>query len=124
MDWIIFYGDGRTFDSTQGAPGDADPHDIACIVVPDPEVGRIIMYGWDWYIFKSGDESEWSGHDIHGVTDQWKHFPTLIEACVQGRCYATPRFKAVYRRAVSYGDLMVKNGWTKDEAKLREILEA
>lgn len=124
MEWIIFYGDGTTFDSTQGNPEDAERYDICCIVLPDPDCGRMILYGWDWYMFKDGAESEWSGHDIHGLVDQLLHDQKrLIRAVAQGRCYATVRFKDIYRRAVSYGDLMVKCGWKKDEANLRRILE-
>lgn len=123
MDWIIFYGDGSTFDSTQGEPADAPTYDICCMAVPDQDVGRIVLYGWDWYIYKEGKYPEWSGHDIHGFIDQLLHNFKDIRAVVQGRCYATRQFKDIYQRAVEYGNLMVKNGWKKDEKALRAILE-
>lgn len=57
-------------------------HGVICVVQPDPEVGRSVVDGNDWYYCKNGI---WFGADTHGILDQMVHFAEQIDCVLQGR---------------------------------------
>lgn len=69
LNWRIYYDDGSTFDSSDGAPEDAPAFGVQCIVERDPDVGRIILADDDWYYFdvKWG---RWLKSDLYGMLDK------------------------------------------------------
>jgi len=48
-EWRIYYADGSTFDSTQGAPADAPSFGVQAIVQRDKYYGRRILRMVDYY---------------------------------------------------------------------------
>lgn len=68
-DWRIYYDDGSTFDSLQGAPDEAPPRGFICAVGYDETGTRYIMNGWDHYSYDK-ESSQWWGCDIHGLIDR------------------------------------------------------
>lgn len=113
MDWRIYYGDGSTFDSTQGEPEDAPAFDFQCVVQPDPRVGRTVMAGWDWYYYRV-DIGEWWGSDIHGLLDLLLHrFP--IKAVCQGRHSYNPVYTEIIKKASEDPDFEPKSGRVEKE---------
>lgn len=84
--WKIFYSDGSTYSSEQGSPESAPSHGIICIAQPDPDRGRNLMHGWDWYYYNDteGNGPMWWGCDIHGLLDRLLH-RLSVRALLQGR---------------------------------------
>jgi len=66
--WRIFYDDGSTFSSDDGAPHEAPPTGFICAVGRDESGRRYIMHGWDFYRFDEAS-GQWWGHDVFGVVD-------------------------------------------------------
>ena len=79
MLWRIYYGDGTTFDSTQGADN-APALNVQAIVQRDPSphgVGRFVIHGGgqrpnrapiDYYCYDS-EQGIWQGCDFFGLWD-------------------------------------------------------
>jgi len=78
--WRIYYGDGSTFDSEQGAPDKAPGLNVQAIVQRDPSphgVGRFVIHGGgqrpnrapiDYYCYDS-EQGIWQGCDLFGLWD-------------------------------------------------------
>jgi hypothetical protein len=64
--WRIYYSDGSTFSSEDGAPEDAPGWGVVVIPQTDQDVGRMMMAHWDHYCWH---EDQWWGHDIVGLLD-------------------------------------------------------
>ena len=66
--WRIYYGDGDTFDSSQGDPKDAPAFNVQACVSRDisPHRERFVAHKFDYYWFEDG---EWFGGDIFGLFD-------------------------------------------------------
>lgn len=84
--WRIYYSDGTTISNKESTPEEVNPFGIVCIVQKDPERGRNIMHGWDWYYYNSseGTAPMWWGCDLHGLLDRMLH-RLPVEALLQGR---------------------------------------
>lgn len=63
LNWRIYYGDGSTFSSADGAPQDAPALNVQVIVQRDPDVGRALVSGHHYYWFH---DSEWYGGNDAG----------------------------------------------------------
>lgn len=112
VEWRIYYGDESTFDSTQGDPEDAPSHGVVCIVMNDPDVGRLILKSWDWYYFKRSDEKGdwgWYGADIYGMLDWFMSEPRICSSLKMGRTFANPRYQAVCNAALEDTDFQLKS---------------
>jgi len=98
--WRIFYSDGSTFSHDEGAPEDAPAFGIVCIVQPDPDRGRNIMHGWDWYYFNDGEGRApmWWGCDVHGLHDRLLHRLPVRAVCL-GRTVANNVWQEMMHRA-------------------------
>lgn len=108
MIWRIFYADGSTFDSTQGAPDDAPGYGVEVIVQPDPtpgvgNVGYVVLAGYDWYARHTVDE-EWFG--VAGDASIWDlilHREPIVGVC-QGRRMSRARYHALLDDAARWAD--------------------
>lgn len=118
MQWRIYYGDGSTFDSSQGSPLDAPPLDVQIIVVADDQVGRQLLHLWDWYYWDHRD-NQWCGADIYGLLDQllWNH----VSAVKQGRTLPQSEFDAIKATALADRDFTPKSGDKKNEARKGQV---
>lgn len=65
-EWKIFYGDGSTFSSAQGAPHEAPSELFVCAVGYDERGRRYIMHGWDFYYWDR-DVDQWWGMNLPGL---------------------------------------------------------
>lgn len=58
--WKIYYGNGNTFSDKDGSPWWSPKIDVQVIAVKDPEVGRRLIFGQSYYIYK---DDGWLGVD-------------------------------------------------------------
>lgn len=98
--WKIYYSDGSTFTSEEGSAEEAPSFGIICIVQPDPERGRNIMHGWDWYYYNDteGTAPMWWGCDLHGLLDRLLH-RLSVRAVLQGRTVSNDVWQAITSKA-------------------------
>lgn len=104
--WRIFYADGSTFDSAQGAPEDTPGHGVEVIVQPDPtpgvgNVGYICLAGYDWYAWHTVDK-EWFG--VAGDTSIWDlilHREPIVGICM-GRRVSRARYHELLGEAAAW----------------------
>lgn len=66
MKWKIYYGDGSTFSSNDGSPGEAPITNVQVIVQPGKASGRYWQTQSDYYVFWY---DRWVGTDVAGVLD-------------------------------------------------------
>ena len=114
IEWRIYYGDGSTFDSSQGPPEAAPPHNVIAVMQKNELTGRDVFNSWDWYLFKDG--IGWWGYDLHGVLDQVMNDPDRkIHGLIQGRTIPNEDFKWIIERARNDSDLPRKSADRKGE---------
>jgi len=92
VDWRIYYGDGSTFSSEDGAPDDAPALDIQAIAVAQEYERGYVVKGFDYYWYEDG---EWYGGEIFGLFDY------LIRSgkAKFARTIPTETFRKVIKRA-------------------------
>lgn len=112
IDWRIYYDNGHTFDPEDGGPMQAPGFGVICIAQRDPEVGRVILHGWDFYY--QADNGQWWGSDIYGVLDRLLHRLPVSALCA-GRTIATDDFRAIMARADKDPDFPPKSARRKLE---------
>jgi hypothetical protein len=105
--WRIYYDDGSTFDSDQGAPGDAPAWGVLVILIADPEVGHMSLHGFDFYIFRE----MWLGVDRWGLTDYLFNVRPLMEGLVVGRTVPPAHFQETLKRAEDDPDFPPKSAY-------------
>lgn len=104
--WRVYYDDGSTFDSTQGAPNDAPGLGVQAIVQVHPDVGREILTRFDFYYFVH-DLGVWWASDLFGTIDQFVHHPKTRGALKAGRNAAA--YDAIMKRAMTDPDFPAKS---------------
>ncbi len=111
VQWRIYYGDGTTFDSEQGAPEQAPAANVQAIAqVADIGIGRRTCSRYDFYWF---DRGEWHGSDLFGLFDYLMRVsPSIVKF---GRVLPRLEFEAILNRAVTDADLMPKVAWDTHE---------
>lgn len=115
--WRIYYGDGSTFDSSQGSPQDAPGINVQVIAkAAGIDLGRLTIASKDFYWF---DRGEWFGGDVFGLWDYLAQ-PGL-KVVKFGRLISLPIFQEIMRRAVTDSDLIPKVAWHDDEVKTGPI---
>ena len=101
MKWRIYYGDGSTFSSEDGAPHEIPPekrHDVmVCAVANIDHTGRDCWNQSDFYIHHA--EIGWTPVDWTGLLDQMLHNTHLVTAVLQGRVTSDQRFQEILQRA-------------------------
>lgn len=110
--WRVFYDDGTTFDDAQGAPGNAPPLGVLVIVVNDPDVGRGLLHGKDYYLCV-GDA--WFGVDRVGLLDWVLHRRPELRAVLAGRSVSNEQFQAVLVAATNDLDFPRKSARRTNE---------
>lgn len=109
MRYRIYYADGSTFD---GSPSGAPSLGVVCIVQPDPDVGRHVLSGFDYYWPADG---AWWGGDLFGL------FQYLIEPGLKkvlfGRTISNRAFREILKAACEDRDFAPKSGWKRGERK-------
>lgn len=65
-EWRVYYGDGSTYDDTDGPPHLAPKRGVQAIVRTHPRVGFLVLEGHDYYWYGRG---EWFGGDRFGLFD-------------------------------------------------------
>ena len=106
--WKIYYGDGSTFDDTQGEPEDAPGHNVQCIVFSDHDHGRTILQRFDWYFYRKG-QNWWAG-DLYGALDLFTNFPKEMSALKAGRSVDNEAYREILERAVQDPDFNEMTG--------------
>lgn len=99
LTWRIYYGDGSTFDSSQGTPEDAPPINVQVIVQPNKDNGRETVHQWDWYYWQG---EHWYGCDLWGLLDQllWNK----VTAVKQGRMLPQEAYDSILKSAMADPD--------------------
>jgi len=124
INWRIYYGDGTTFDNTQGRPEDAPKLNVQCIAVNERgtktfkavlDVGHVVLHDWDYYIYQ--EDTGWFGvREVVDLVDHVLHSSHKIKAVGKARSIPTGEFKAIYKQAWRDPDFPKKTSYRKDEA--------
>ena len=69
---------------------------VICIAQPDPDIGREVLRGYDWYYYR---DDKWWGADLQGMLYQMTYHTHLIECVVQGAMVPDEVFSNIIRRA-------------------------
>lgn len=62
MTWKIYYVDDTTFSSDDGKWDDAPANGVVCVVVTDPDYGRYVLNGLNFYYSQDGGGPEDIAH--------------------------------------------------------------
>lgn len=115
-EWRIYYADRGSVDSE--TPVDEVPsRGVLVVVQPDPGVGRIILSGHDYYVWRE-DATEWYGvFDRFGLWDYlaspgWKKI-------LFGRTAPTPVYRAAYEEALRDPDFPSKSAFDGEQERER-----
>lgn len=95
--WIIFYADGTSFSSDDGAPHEAPRWGIVCIAAPSADHGRVLWIGKDYFWW---DENEWINGDFTGLIDYLTR-PGREKIVLVGRGIPPTRFHAICKQALA-----------------------
>lgn len=68
IEWRIYYGDGRTCDSSQGLIEWVPGLNVQAIVQHDQAGNRHVLSRFDYYWYDQ-DERQWFGGDLFGLFD-------------------------------------------------------
>lgn len=101
-DWIIWYSDGSSFSSEQGAPEDAPRWGVICIAAYSGDHGRMIWHGTDYYgwVCEPGCLlGDWISFDATGLLDYLANRPGREKIVLIGRHVPPDVFHRVYRMA-------------------------
>lgn len=110
MDWKIYYGDGSTFSSDDGAPHEAPALNVQAIAEKDERVGRTVLTRFDFYVRK---KDGWYGVDMFGMLD---HF--MSEGLLKcGRTISTGEYNEVVQQATNDPDLPPKTATANIERR-------
>lgn len=110
--WKIFYHDGTTFDSDNGAPADAPPVGVVCIIQSSIMLGREILNRWPCYFW---DGQFWRKSTFWGVFDALLARQP-IEAYLEGMVPHGDAFKTIWEAAFDDPDPEIpvktaRDGW-------------
>ena len=108
-DWVIYYSDGRTFTSDDGAWEDAPGRDVQIVLFRDPELGWTVRHGGkggsscDYW--RQANDGTIVGMDEDGMKDHVVHQLGVVK---QGRMLSQGKWDNLLRQAM------------KDRNRLRE----
>lgn len=101
--WRIFCSGGVTYSDADGPVEDAPGQGVLVISQADPDVGRELRYGHDFYVWDGG---RWLGVDQYGVWDYLSR-PGWRKV-IAGRTVSPQEMSAAYAAAISDTDLPPK----------------
>ena len=98
MTWCLYYADGVTFSDVDGAPGEAPPFGVLCLLYRDADVagGWAILHRVNWYWWQ-GDK--WWGGDRDGYIDQAMHLGAMWPKL--GRTVDNAVYQRAFDRAIA-----------------------
>jgi len=96
MRWRIYYDDGSTFDNAMGAPHEAPPEGVLCVVAYDRHGRRYIASRQPFYCYDE-ESGEWWPIDMAGLLDRLRR--NRIYAFKEGRSVDNALFQAAMHRA-------------------------
>jgi len=123
ISWKIFYGDGTTFDSSQGEPSEAPTTNCQCIMLNEQfnymylngkDAGSFMLHGWDYCLHKKS--TGWVG--VEGEVNLGDHLLSDfkdINAIVKARTIPIIEFQRIMQKAVSDPAFPKKTTIRKDE---------
>jgi len=108
--WRVFYADGVTYSDADGPTEDAPGQGVLVIAQADPDVGRELRYGSDFYVWDGG---RWLGVDQFGLWDYlarpgWRKV-------LAGRTVGPREMEEAYRAALEDPSLPAKTARLPDE---------
>lgn len=95
MVWVVWYDDGRSFTSLDGAPHDTPRWGVICIAAECGNHGRVIWHGTDYYCWADG----WLSCDATGLIDYLANRPGPYKTVLMGRHVPPDVFHMVYEMA-------------------------
>ncbi len=113
--WVIWYDDGSSFSSDDGAVHEAPRDGVQVVTVSDTGTGRLMWHSSDFYCWQ---DSEWVPRSLLGLMDYLRE-PGTGKIVLQGRGIAYRRFIEVYNKAVEDPRLP----WKKTARDAREPAE-
>lgn len=116
LTWKIYYGDGQTYSSLDGAIEDTPTTDVQVIILIDRDHGWTTQTGTDYYVWDNrGNGPRWWGVDYPGYIDY------LIEPgwkkVLLGRTIPSDIFNSIYKRASEDPDFPKKTSFSNKERK-------
>lgn len=112
IQWRVFYTDGATFSNLDGNPYEAPKEGIQVILKVDPDVGRFMLAGRDYYWFDHLRQ-EWFGGDMAGF---YQHLRQHGPSCVLFGTYVTHReYQACVIAALADEDFPPKSARHEEE---------
>ena len=101
--WVIWYDDGSSFASSDGAPHEAPRDGVQVVAVADERVGRILWCGSDYYCWQ---DDTWHPHTEAGM----RRYRNTAWPCIilEGYGIADARFIAIRNAAAEDPRLPVK----------------
>ncbi len=104
LTWRVYYGDGTSFDSSDGRPAEAPGRNVQVIVMPDERTGRYLQCMHDFYVWRG----RWVGVDQYGL---WDYLADPGWARVLfGRTIEHDTFSRIYQDAKRDPDFPQKSG--------------
>lgn len=116
MRWRIYYGDGSTYSDVDGSPEQSSHFNVQVIVVRDQDVGRRLIFGHAWYVFK---DYLWFGiDDTEALIIQFLQDADKIRAVRAGMIVSPQAFKKIYAMAKNDPDFPEKSGYARSEGRI------
>ena len=112
IEWKIYYGDGSTFDSSQGGPEEAPPIDVIA-VVKKSENGFDILHLKDWYVYRT--DIGWFRCNTFGMIDQVMYFTDKVMGVKQGRVISDDAFAKISKKIHEDKDIQKQTAVRKFE---------
>ena len=104
--WRIYYGNGTTFDNTEGSGREAPPVGVQVIVCYNEDGIRHVVHKWDWYYLK---KEEWWGCDVFGLLDQLLYDSKgEVLAIKQGRTVSDKTYESLLKKAINDKDFLTE----------------
>jgi hypothetical protein len=97
IEWAVWYDDGSSFSSADGAPWEAPRWGVLCIAAYSGQHGRMIWHATDYYCWAG----EWISCDATGLIDYLANRPGPEKTVLMGRHVAPDTFYRVYEIANS-----------------------
>ena len=129
MRWRVYYADGSMFDDEMGEWSEAPARGVIAIVTPDPDHGKEIEHGKDFYLWWPNASKPW-GVDAVGLWDylieaddpqKGQRVANLDLAALEdrvkfGRSVDNEIYRAIIRAAIEDPDFGKKTGLKPGES--------
>ena len=114
LEWVIIYDDGTEVSNLGVSPALAPKCGVLCIVRKDPDVGRYVERGENFYVWRS-EVGGWRGCDQFGLYDYLMQPGSKV--VLFGRTVSEVEWTAALERALNYPGLLPKSAWRETERR-------